>query len=224
MNTSKRIGTVSGSKSGIGNTGHKPKCEPLFSEWSYGFRPDISGEMAVRQLPIYLNEDLQLKARVRKISKSLKICLTVEYGQALEMLEKAVQGFTCAYQYWSAEFAVRAFLTSEGCRPQFPGGQTIVGFKKDPAPVIPILEQLKNDSSLYVRKGIAKNRHGATANTDWMVKNGCGDSITFSSTILAKKVCKKTFFCRFEYKRTIQGSMLLLLLLMEQSWLNVIFY
>ena len=33
-----------------------PVCEPLFSECSYGFRPNRSCEMAVRQLLIYLNE------------------------------------------------------------------------------------------------------------------------------------------------------------------------
>ena len=34
-----------------------PMCEPLFSEWSYGFRPNRSCEMAIRQLLIYLNDD-----------------------------------------------------------------------------------------------------------------------------------------------------------------------
>ena len=33
-----------------------PMCEPLFSEWSYGFRPNRSCEMAIRQLLVYLNE------------------------------------------------------------------------------------------------------------------------------------------------------------------------
>lgn len=33
-----------------------PICEPLFSEWSYGFRPSKSCEMAIRQLLVYLNE------------------------------------------------------------------------------------------------------------------------------------------------------------------------
>ena len=33
-----------------------PMCEPMFSEWSYGFRPNRSCEMAIRQLLTYLNE------------------------------------------------------------------------------------------------------------------------------------------------------------------------
>ena len=33
-----------------------PMCEPLFSEHSYGFRPNRSCEMAIRQLLVYLNE------------------------------------------------------------------------------------------------------------------------------------------------------------------------
>ena len=33
-----------------------PMCEPLFSEWSYGFRPNRSCEMAIRQLLLYLND------------------------------------------------------------------------------------------------------------------------------------------------------------------------
>lgn len=33
-----------------------PMCEPLFSENSYGFRPNRSSEMAVREMLIFLNE------------------------------------------------------------------------------------------------------------------------------------------------------------------------
>lgn len=33
-----------------------PMCEPLFSEYSYGFRPNRSCEMAIRETLIYLNE------------------------------------------------------------------------------------------------------------------------------------------------------------------------
>jgi len=186
-------------------------------------------------------DDLQLKARCRKISTNLGVLLPREYQKALEILEQAVHGFSYAYffpdfievygledwevsinalerttQYWSAEFAVRAFLrkdetrmmaqmyawskhesehvrrlASEGCRPQLPWGQVLDSFKKDPTPIIPILEQLKNDSSAYVRKsvannlndiskthpdlvlGIARKWYGMSDHTDWIVKHGC---------------------------------------------------
>ena len=188
-------------------------------------------------------EELQLKARCRKISTSLGGFLPSDFRQALDILEKAVHGLSYAYffpdfielygldeenwdisiqalerttQYWSAEFAVRAFLirdekrmmaqmyrwtghanehvrrlASEGCRPQLPWGQVLVHYKKDPSPIIPILEQLKNDPSLYVRKSVANNLndiskthpelvldiaqkwYGVTEHTDWIIKQGC---------------------------------------------------
>ncbi len=77
----------------------------------------------------------------------------------------------------SSEFAIRAFilldpvlmiekmkgwtnhddehvrrLASEGCRPRLPWGQSLPMFKSDPAPILELLENLKNDPSLYVRK------------------------------------------------------------------------
>ncbi|WP_219835201.1 DNA alkylation repair protein [Paenibacillus sp. R14(2021)] len=116
----------------------------------------------------------------------------------------------------SAEFAIRAFimqdtertmarmqawslhenehirrLASEGCRPRLPWGQMLPMFKRDPSPILPILEQLKADPSLYVRKSVANNLNdiakdnpavvkaiasewkGSTAFTDWIVRHGC---------------------------------------------------
>lgn len=48
-------------------------------------------------------------------------------------------------------------LASEGCRPQLPWGQALARFKKDPSPVLAVLELLKCDPSLYVRKSVANN-------------------------------------------------------------------
>lgn len=119
-------------------------------------------------------------------------------------------------QYASSEFAVRSFimkdeermmkqmyewsksesehvrrLACEGCRPALPWGQALVSFKKDPSPILPILEQLKNDPSLYVRKSVANNLndiskthpelvvriakdwYGKSQETDWIIKHGC---------------------------------------------------
>lgn len=82
-------------------------------------------------------------------------------------------------------------LASEGCRPRLPWGQALTSFKKDPSPVLGILEQLKADPSLYVRKSVANNLndiskthpdlivkiardwYGKNKHTDWIVKHGC---------------------------------------------------
>lgn len=82
-------------------------------------------------------------------------------------------------------------LASEGCRPQLPWGQALRRFKEDPAPVLVILEQLKADPSLYVRKSVANNLndiskthpdlvakiaqawYGKNKHTDWIVKHAC---------------------------------------------------
>lgn len=119
-------------------------------------------------------------------------------------------------RYSTAEFAVRPFiiknetrmmaqmaawaehdnehvrrLASEGCRPALPWGQALTSFKKDPSPVLRILESLKADPSLYVRKSVANNLndiskthpdliaelakdwYGKIEHTDWIVKRGC---------------------------------------------------
>jgi 3-methyladenine DNA glycosylase AlkC len=82
-------------------------------------------------------------------------------------------------------------LSSEGSRPALPWGQALSKYKQDPAPVLPILEQLKADPSLYVRKSvanhlndiskthpelvvsIAKKWYGKNEHTDWIVKHAC---------------------------------------------------
>ena len=48
-------------------------------------------------------------------------------------------------------------LASEGSRPRLPWGMALPKFKKDPAPVLPILEQLRADESDYVRRSVANN-------------------------------------------------------------------
>lgn len=92
---------------------------------------------------------------------------------------EALQHFTPVA---SAEFAVRPFiikdskrmmavmnkwarhpnehvrrLASEGCRPRLPWAMALPEFKRDPALILPILEQLKNDPSEYVRRSVANN-------------------------------------------------------------------
>lgn len=138
------------------------------------------------------------------------------YGQGEEHWElsmKALERFT---DRSSSEFAVRPFLlrdpermmrqmvawaehpsehvrrlASEGCRPRLPWGQALGMFKRDPSPLLPVLELLKEDTSLYVRKSVANNLNdiakdhpatvletarrwrGVNPHTDWIIRHGC---------------------------------------------------
>lgn len=82
-------------------------------------------------------------------------------------------------------------LASEGCRPRLPWGQALAIFKVNPGPVLTILELLKADKSLYVRKSVANNLNdiakdnpqkiieivkewqGSNPDTDWILRKGC---------------------------------------------------
>ncbi len=48
-------------------------------------------------------------------------------------------------------------LCSEGTRPRLPWATRIPAFIKDPRPVLPILEVLKDDADLYVRRSVANH-------------------------------------------------------------------
>jgi 3-methyladenine DNA glycosylase AlkC len=102
------------------------------------------------------------------------------YG--LDDWEASLPALELFTQYSSAEFAVRPFivrdstrmmaqmlawarhdnqhlrrLASEGCRPRLPWAMALPDFKRDPSPILPILEQLKDDPSEYVRRSVANN-------------------------------------------------------------------
>lgn len=123
----------------------------------------------------------------------------------------ALEHFT---QYSTSEFAVRPFimnhtehmlkqhlkwakhpnhhvrrLASEGMRPRLPWAMALPMFKKDPIPLIQILEQLHQDPSEYVRKSVANCLNdiskdhpelviqlvnkwkGISPETDWILKH-----------------------------------------------------
>jgi 3-methyladenine DNA glycosylase AlkC len=130
-----------------------------------------------------------------------------------ELALKVLQHLTPLF---SAEFAIRPFieqhfeithtemlgwtknrnphvrrLASEGIRPRLPWGKRLQRFCDDPEPIFPILKQLRNDDSLYVRKSVANNLNdiakdnperviqeciqwldNATAHTQWIIRHG----------------------------------------------------
>lgn len=92
---------------------------------------------------------------------------------------QALAHFTC---FSTGEFAIRPFflrypeltlnqmkawagsdnlhlrrLASEGARPRLPWGMALKNFKKDPSPLVPILEQLKTDPQPYVQRSVANH-------------------------------------------------------------------
>ncbi len=134
------------------------------------------------------------------------------YG--LEHWDLSMQALEKFTRYGSSEFGIRPFilkdqeramkqmtdwsksnnhhvrrLASEGCRPRLPWAMALPIFKKDPSPILPVLENLKEDTSPYVRKSVANNLndiskdhpdlvlrlaeqwHGNQPNTDSLIKH-----------------------------------------------------
>ena len=115
------------------------------------------------------------------------------YGQDdFETSMEALKFFTA---FGSSEFAIREFLrrdlprtlavmetwsrdpdehvrrlASEGSRPRLPWSFRLEALIADPSPVIPILETLREDPSLYVRKSVANHLNDITkTHPDWVL-------------------------------------------------------
>jgi len=132
-----------------------------------------------------------------------------DYETSVKAIEKVTQFTTCEFcvrpfilKYpdqmmkqmlaWSqhSHWGVRR-LASEGCRPRLPWAMALSNLKKDPAPILPILENLKNDPSRFVRLSVANNLNdmakdnpetvmdlvkrwkGTSKEVDWIIKHGC---------------------------------------------------
>jgi 3-methyladenine DNA glycosylase AlkC len=102
------------------------------------------------------------------------------YG--MDDFKTAVDALEAVTQFVSCEFAVRPFLlkfngkminqmkkwskhendkvrrlASEGSRPRLPWAMGIPALKADPSPILPILENLKDDPSEFVRRSVANS-------------------------------------------------------------------
>ncbi len=100
----------------------------------------------------------------------------------LDHFEDSMRAQHALTQLFTAEFSIRAFLekhpeatlarlrewtvdpsphvrrlVSEGTRPRLPWAPRLRAFQKDPRPVIELLELLKDDPELYVRRSVANN-------------------------------------------------------------------
>ena len=100
----------------------------------------------------------------------------------LNHFEVAMRAQHALTQRFTAEFSIRTFLehhpeatlrqltlwakdpsahvrrlVSEGSRPRLPWASRLPAFQKDPTPVLALLELLKDDPELYVRRSVANN-------------------------------------------------------------------
>jgi len=73
-------------------------------------------------------------------------------------IQKHPQQTLKLYKKWSKDkdMHVRR-LVSESTRPRLPWAMQLTEFVKDPTPILPLLEALKNDPELYVRRSVANN-------------------------------------------------------------------
>ena len=108
------------------------------------------------------------------------VYFVAEYG--LDCLEPSLAAQYELTKRFTAEFSIRAFLerypdetltrlrrwagdpnvhvrrlVSEGTRPRLPWASRLRRFQRDPAPVIVLLELLKDDPEAYVRRSVANN-------------------------------------------------------------------
>jgi len=114
----------------------------------------------------------------------------------LDDFETSIDAMETITRTMSCEFAVRPFivkyedtmmtvlykwskhenhhirrLASEGSRPRLPWAMALPEFKKDPSPILLILENLKNDSSEYVRRSVANNLNDISKDHPELVLN-----------------------------------------------------
>jgi len=100
----------------------------------------------------------------------------------LDHFEESMRAQHALTQRFTAEFSIRSFLqkhetatlarlkqwatdpsdhvrrlVSEGSRPRLPWASRLPAFQKNPAPVLALLELLKDDPTLYVRRSVANN-------------------------------------------------------------------
>jgi 3-methyladenine DNA glycosylase AlkC len=169
-------------------------------------------------LPKEYNTALEILYKVAPKFTGLKGIIFPDYVElyGLEDWEESMKALAYFTPFSTSEFAVRPFLlkdldrmldqmlkwsthpdehirrlASEGSRPRLPWGQSVPAIKASPKMTLPILNNLKEDDSLYVRKSVANHLndisythpdfvldianewYGNHTYTDWIIKHAC---------------------------------------------------
>ena len=135
-------------------------------------------------VPEHYAQQLEIFKQVIWEGQALELMFFPDFVElyGMENLQTSLAALEYFTPFASAEFAIRPFLlkypeaglqqmitwskhsnlhlrrlASEGCRPRLPWAMALKDYQKDPSPILPILHQLYQDESEYVRRSVANN-------------------------------------------------------------------
>jgi len=139
-----------------------------------------------------------VRAMAPRLTHGFQAMAVTEYvaRYGLDDFDRSMEALADLTRFGSAEFAIRPFLAadtpralaimmrwtgsadehvrrlaSEGARPRLPWAARVPALKADPTLAAPILEELKADPSLYVRKSVANHLNDiAKDRPDWLLE------------------------------------------------------
>lgn len=143
-----------------------------------------------------------VRAMAPQLSHGFQAMAVTEYvaRQGLGDFDRSMEALADLTRFGSAEFAIRPFLAadtpralavmtkwtdsddehvrrlaSEGARPRLPWAARVPALKADPTLAAPILDRLRADPSLYVRKSVANHLNDiAKDRADWLLARLAG--------------------------------------------------
>lgn len=161
-------------------------------------------------LPLSYKEQLEILKPVSKDFSSFEAMFFQDFVEVygLDDFENSMKALEIFTNESSSEFAIRQFilkyedetmsqmkiwsksknehlrrLSSEGCRPRLPWAIALPVFKQNPTKVFELIEVLKNDKSLYVRKSVANNLNDISKDNPHLVIEFVSNNLGFSKEL-----------------------------------------
>lgn len=140
-------------------TGYPGTVFPTIVEM-FGIEHPIESIKALKELTAYSTSEFAIRPFLKKYPETIQTLLA-----------------------WSSDenYHVRR-LASEGCRPLLPWAMKLEQYVRDPQPLIPILENLKNDEEDYVYRSVANNLNDISKHHPALVLKLCTQWMNDSKT------------------------------------------
>ena len=130
----------------------------LRNNWIPGDPDDNLSGFAAWPIIDYVGEHgLHHPEKALAVLKELTVLFSAEFAIRPFLIEHFDLTFQTLEKWCSDSDQHVRRLVSEGSRPRLPWGQQLPQFIADPSPVVQLLENLKDDSSEYVRRSVANN-------------------------------------------------------------------